>query len=107
MSYGIAKPGGFWKRPINRTYHYNFEVGENYYLPMTTYLESKSSMPPMTMATMEIEKSKILTRTEPPGALGFSERLARRWITGRIDYSSALRTTSATFNSSSTTTASY
>ena len=26
MSYGIAKPGGFWKRPINRTYHYNFEV---------------------------------------------------------------------------------
>ena len=27
MSYGIAKPGGFWKRPINRTYHYNFEVG--------------------------------------------------------------------------------
>merc|ERR1712027_104521 len=114
MSYGIAKPGGFWKRPINRTYHYNFEVGENYYLPMTTYLESKSSMPPMTMAAMEkemekldIEKSKMLTRTEPPGALGFSERLARRWITGRTDYSSALRTTSATFNSSSTTTASY
>merc|ERR1712039_219872 len=114
MSYGIAKPGGFWKRPINRTYHYNFEVGENYYLPMTTYLESKSSMPPMTMAAlekemekMEVEKSKMLTRTEPPGALGFSERLARRWITGRTDYSSALRTTSATFNSSSTTTASY
>ena len=54
------------------------QVGENYYLPMTTYLESKSSMPPMTMAAMEkemekmeIEKSKILTRTEPPGALGF------------------------------------
>ena len=54
------------------------QVGENYYLPMTTYLESKSSMPPMTMAAMEkemekldIEKSKMLTRTEPPGALGF------------------------------------
>ena len=54
------------------------QVGENYYLPMTTYLESKSAMPPMTMAAMEkemekmeVEKSKMLTRTEPPGALGF------------------------------------
>merc|ERR1719188_1528516 len=60
------------------------------------------------MAAAEMEKSKMVARAEPPGALGFSERLARRWITGRTDYTSALRTTSATSNSSSsTTTAGY
>ena len=57
---------------------WDFQIGENYYLPMTTYLESKSALPPMTMAAMEKEmalaeheKNKMLTRAEPPGALGF------------------------------------
>ena len=68
--------------------HIFVQVGENYYLPMTTYLESKSSMPPMTMAAMEkemekmeVEKSKMLTRTEPPGALGFRS-VRRKYILG-------------------------
>ena len=69
---------------------YYTQVGENYYLPMTTYLESKSSMPPMTMAAMEkemekldIEKSKMLTRTEPPGALGF-RCLSKEKVVSRV-----------------------
>ena len=55
------------------------QVGENYYLPMTTYLETKSAVPlPLTMASLEkemaaaeMEKSKMIARAEPPGALGF------------------------------------
>ena len=33
-----------WKRPITRIYPYNLDVGENYYMPMTTYLDNKTSL---------------------------------------------------------------
>ena len=33
-----------WKRPISRIYPYNLEVGENYYIPMTTYLDNKVAL---------------------------------------------------------------
>merc|ERR1712106_732588 len=52
--------GGNWKRPVNRMYSYNYQVGENYYLPMTSYLESKSSG----------------GHSDTPGPLCFSERIA-------------------------------
>jgi hypothetical protein len=58
--------GGFWRRPVSRTYGYNLEVGEHYYSPMTTYLEAERG-----------------SRGETPGALTYSERLARKWIYGR------------------------
>jgi len=45
-----------WKRPVSRLYHYNLDVGENYYHPMTTYLDEKYS-----------SSSKV----ETPGALSF------------------------------------
>jgi hypothetical protein len=32
-----------WKRPVSRLYHYNLDVGENYYNPMTAYLDEKYS----------------------------------------------------------------
>ena len=33
-----------WKRPISRSYLYNLDVGENYYMPMTTYLDNKKQL---------------------------------------------------------------
>jgi hypothetical protein len=45
-----------WKRPVSRLYHYNLDVGENYYSPMTTYLD---------------EKYSGLRTAETPGALSF------------------------------------
>merc|ERR1712117_847157 len=27
----VVKSGGNWKRPVNRMYAYNFQIGENYY----------------------------------------------------------------------------
>ena len=41
-----------WKRPISRIYLYNLDVGENYYMPMTTYLDNEAAL-------------------ETPGALSF------------------------------------
>jgi len=38
----VGGTGGNWKRPVNRMYAYNYQVGENYYLPMTSYIESKA-----------------------------------------------------------------
>merc|ERR1711997_900193 len=64
-----------WKRPISRIYPYNLDVGENYYIPMTTYLDNKDAL-------------------ETPGALTFSERIAQNWIKGRTGY--ATRTVCAT-----------
>merc|ERR1711894_478866 len=55
----VDSSGGHWKRPINRMYSYNYQVGENYYLPMTSYIEAK-------------DKAK----EEMPGPLSFSERIA-------------------------------
>merc|ERR1712121_318463 len=44
------------------------DVGEHYYSPMTSYLD---------------ENAERQSRGETPDALTFSERLAKRWITGR------------------------
>ena len=55
----VLKSGGNWKRPVNRMYAYNYQIGENYYLPMTSYLESKGGAAAAT-----------------PGPLCFSERIA-------------------------------
>merc|ERR1712098_190708 len=55
----VGSSSGHWKRPINRMYSYNYQVGENYYLPMTSYIEAK-------------DKAK----EEMPGPLSFSERIA-------------------------------
>merc|ERR1711974_462069 len=60
-----------WKRPVSRIYHYNLEVGENYYNPMTSYIDNKATI------------------GEAPGALSFSERLAKKWIRGRTEYKSS------------------
>merc|ERR1712228_242985 len=75
-----------WKRPVSRIYHYNLEVGENYYNPMTSYIDNKATI------------------GEAPGALSFSERLAKKWIRGRTEYKSssvATCTTSYTGDSES------
>merc|ERR1712212_1331003 len=59
--------GGNWKRPVNRMYSYNYQVGENYYLPMTSYLESKSSG----------------ASSDTPGPRCFSERIAEYPLCGK------------------------
>ena len=78
----VVKSGGNWKRPVNRMYTYNFQVtesssskasfslisfqiGENYYLPMTSYLETKTG------AAADI-----------PGPLCFSERISLHPLSG-------------------------
>lgn len=48
--------GGAWKRPVSRMYSYNYAVGENYYHPMTTYLDAKT---------------QSADKLETPGALSF------------------------------------
>merc|ERR1712213_196765 len=58
----VAKTGGNWKRPTSRMYTYNFQIGENYYLPMTSYLETKTA--------------------GIPGPLCFSERIAIHPLSG-------------------------
>ena len=30
-----------WKRPISRMYEFNRQLGENYYMHLTTYLDQK------------------------------------------------------------------
>ena len=45
---------------------YNLDVGEHYYSPMTSYLESERG-----------------TRGETPGAMTYDERLQRQWLYGR------------------------
>lgn len=65
---------GFWKRPVNRTYSYNLSLGEHYYSPMTSYLESERG-----------------SRGDGPGALTYSERLARKWLHGRKYDSTEIR----------------
>merc|ERR1711872_753019 len=61
----VLKSGANWKRPVNRMYAYNFQIGENYYLPMTDYLEAK------TTPTVDL-----------PGPLCFSERIALHPLSG-------------------------
>merc|ERR1711912_154941 len=61
----VVKSGGNWKRPVNRMYAYNFQIGENYYLPMTSYLEAKAPK-----------------GSDVPGPLCFSERIALHPLNG-------------------------
>merc|ERR1712156_181370 len=58
----MRSKGGYWRRPVSRTYMYNLDVGEHYYHPMTNYLEAERG-----------------TR----GALTFDERLSKNWLHGR------------------------
>jgi len=59
---------GFWRRPVARVYSYNLDLGENYYSPMKDYVASERR-----------------ERGETPGALTYSERIARRWCEGDKD----------------------
>merc|ERR1712156_1031183 len=61
----VVKSGGNWKRPVNRMYTYNFQIGENYYLPMTSYLETKTG-----------------AAADVPGPLCFSERISLHPLSG-------------------------
>merc|ERR1711913_218748 len=61
----VVKSGGSWKRPVNRMYTYNFQIGENYYLPMTSYLETKTG-----------------ASSDVPGPLCFSERISLHPLSG-------------------------
>ena len=72
----------YWKKPMTRTYHYNLNVGENYYTPMTAYLES-------------LDRG---AREQSPGALTFDERLYRDWQRGHRygEYGSKSRASSLT-----------
>merc|ERR1712156_916223 len=62
----MRSKGGYWRRPVSRTYMYNLDVGEHYYHPMTNYMEAERG-----------------TRGETPGALTFDERLSKNWLHGR------------------------
>merc|ERR1711923_536786 len=61
----VVKSGGNWKRPVNRMYTYNFQIGENYYLPMTSYLETKTG-----------------ASSDVPGPLCFSKRISLHPLSG-------------------------
>merc|ERR1711892_112802 len=54
--------------PISRVYSYNLDLGENYYSPMKDYVGRER-----------------MERGETPGALTYSERIARRWCEGDKD----------------------
>merc|ERR1712045_293181 len=55
----VGSTAGHWKRPVNRMYAYNYQVGENYYMHMTDYIDKK-----------------VETKSDLPGPLCFSERIA-------------------------------
>merc|ERR1712243_52948 len=80
----VGGTSGKWKRPVNRMYTYNYQVGENYYLPMTSYLESKDM--------------------GPPGPRCFSERIAEYPLCGKstVVTSSSNHTSETTFSSTIT-----
>merc|ERR1711962_1526185 len=61
----VGGTSGKWKRPVNRMYTYNFQIGENYYLPMTSYLETKTG-----------------AAADVPGPLCFSERISLHPLSG-------------------------
>merc|ERR1711970_510579 len=62
------KMPGYWRRPIARVYSYNLDLGETYYSPMKDYLDKDRR-----------------ERGETPGALTYSERIARTWCGGDKD----------------------
>merc|ERR1711974_77457 len=70
----MRQKGGYWRRPVSRTYMYNLDVGEHYYSPMTKYLEAERG-----------------TRGETPGALTYDERLSKQWLYGRRYEATELR----------------
>jgi len=61
---------GYWRRPVARVYSYNLDLGENYYSPMKEYVEKK----PSEGASLEL-----------PGALAYSERIARKFMESDSD----------------------
>merc|ERR1711887_187884 len=65
--------GGNWKRPVNRMYSYNYQVGENYYLPMTSCISSKA----------EGKEGPGSPSSSLPGPLCFSERIAQHPLSGQ------------------------
>jgi len=84
---------GFWRRPVTRMYSYNLDVGENYYKPLSNYLDRNSS----------VERT---ARAETPGAMTFAERLQN---TGRISgrrYEGSARSTSVARESQAATSSS-
>jgi len=85
---------GFWRRPVTRMYSYNLDVGENYYKPMSNYLDRNSS----------VERT---ARAETPGAMTFAERLQS---TGRISgrrYEGSARSTSVARESQASSSAEH
>merc|ERR1711893_578413 len=86
----VVKSGGNWKRPVNRMYAYNFQIGENYYLPMTSYLEAKAP-----------------TGGDLPGPLCFSERIALHPLNGTSTGTSSVMTSSVQTTSHMTSSTSY
>jgi len=60
---------GYWRRPIARVYSYNLDLGENYYSPMKDYVASEDRG----------------DREKTPGALTYSERVARKFMEGDSD----------------------
>jgi len=55
---------GYWRRPIARVYSYNLDLGENYYSPMKDFVSSPD----------------YGDREKTPGALTYSERIARKFM---------------------------
>merc|ERR1711893_457292 len=82
----VSSTGGHWKRPINRMYSYNYQVGESYYLPMKSYLETKAP---------EVGKMDL------PGPLSFSERIAINALNDTVTSRTSMKMRTVT--SSSTT----
>eukprot|EP00095_Tigriopus_kingsejongensis_P004588 maker-scaffold715_size107919-snap-gene-0.19 protein:Tk04588 transcript:maker-scaffold715_size107919-snap-gene-0.19-mRNA-1 annotation:"hypothetical protein" len=66
-SYKFGVKSGAWTRPVTRMYSYNFQVGENYYYPMTSYLDTKYT--------------DIHAQMDVPGALSF-----RGIYRGKLDF---------------------
>merc|ERR1712209_260867 len=58
------KMPGYWRRPIARVYSYNLDLGENYYSPMKDFVSSPD----------------YGDREKSPGALTYSERIARKFM---------------------------
>jgi len=88
---------GFWRRPVTRMYSYNLDVGENYYKPMSNYLDRNSSVERTARAEtpgcLELFSDHVAD-WEELGAMTFAERLQH---TGRISgrrYEGSARSTS-------------
>jgi len=66
----MPRRGVFWSRPVTRAYTYNLNVGENYYAPLTDYLDStdrsqRDSTPHYTFEERLIQKPIEGRRYEP------------------------------------------